>query len=73
MGTWVSILVAFSAGIWGTIQPETVLRFMFEKHYEKRGKCPTSGAKLIMRVVSILTLASSVYLATQEIVMFYSS
>ena len=72
MGTWVSILVAFAAGIWGTIRPKEELKFFFGRHYEKRKSSPSSGAKLLMRTVSILTLGSAVYLAVHEITLIFS-
>ena len=67
MGGWVSIIVAIAAGIWGAVNPEAVLRFLFSKRYEVKGKTPTFAGKLIIRIICILTLFSAVFMVVSTI------
>ena len=67
MGNWISIIVALAAGIWGTINPESVLRFLFSKRYEVKGKTPTWIGKLIIRIICVLTLFSAVFMVVSTI------
>jgi|GEM_PF-3522681 hypothetical protein len=67
MTSWIGIAVAFGAGIWGTIHPDGVLLFMFNKRYQKKTSQPSTPKILITRVICVLTLVSSVYLAIRNI------
>lgn len=67
MGNRISIIVAFAVGIWGTANPESVLLFLFSKHYDVKGKEPTWVGKLIIRTICILTLFSSIFMVVSTI------